>query len=44
MYIGGDLAPVRDMLTDDVEWHVPGDSAIAGHYHGLDVVVEHFRR
>jgi hypothetical protein len=26
---GGDEAPVRVLLTDDVCWHVPGRNAIA---------------
>ena len=30
MYAGGDAGPVSELLTDDVEWHVPGDNAIAG--------------
>ncbi len=24
MYAGGDVNPVRSLLTDDVTWHVPG--------------------
>jgi ketosteroid isomerase-like protein len=44
MYAGSDLAPVRALLTDDVEWHVPGRSAIAGVYRGIDDVLQYFRR
>src|SRR5262245_9294932 len=33
-YAGGDEAPVRALLTDDVHWHVPGRNAIAGDYQG----------
>jgi len=29
-YAGGEEAPVRALLTDDVHWHVPGRNAIAG--------------
>jgi ketosteroid isomerase-like protein len=43
MYAGGDLAPVRALLTEDIEWHVPGRNAIAGDYHGIDEVTEYFR-
>ena len=30
MYAGGDLAPVRALLTEDSEWLVPGRNASAG--------------
>jgi ketosteroid isomerase-like protein len=40
-YAGGAEAPVRELLTEDVEWHVPGKSAIAGDYRGIDAVVEY---
>ena len=42
-YAGGDEAPVRALLTDDVHWHVPGRNAIAGDYHGVDAVLAYFR-
>jgi ketosteroid isomerase-like protein len=32
------------MLTDDVTWHVPGQSAIAGDYRGRDEVLRYFAR
>jgi ketosteroid isomerase-like protein len=41
-YAGGDQAPVRAMLAEDVVWHVPGDSAIAGEHRGRDAVLRHF--
>jgi uncharacterized protein len=41
-YAGGDEAPVRELLNDDVEWHVPGGSPIAGHYQGIGQVVGYF--
>ena len=44
MYAGGDVASVRALLTEDVEWHIPGDNAIAGHYRGLAEVVDYFHR
>jgi predicted kinase/ketosteroid isomerase-like protein len=44
MYGGGDTEPVRALLTSDVTWHVPGQSAIAGTYQGLEEVVNYFMR
>jgi uncharacterized protein len=44
MYAGGSLDPVRALLTDDIEWHVPGENAIAGDYRGIDEVLDYFRR
>jgi catechol 2,3-dioxygenase-like lactoylglutathione lyase family enzyme/ketosteroid isomerase-like protein len=44
MYAGGDVGPVRALLTDDVEWTVPGENAIAGRYHGVDEVLGYFDR
>ena len=41
-YAGGAEEPVRELLTEDVEWHVPGSSAIAGDYEGIDQVVGYF--
>lgn len=41
-YSGGDETPVRELLADDVEWHVPGGSPIAGDYQGIDQVVAYF--
>ena len=43
-YAGGDEAPLRDVLADDIEWHVPGRNAIAGDYRGLDEVLGYMRR
>jgi hypothetical protein len=43
-YAGGDQEPVRAMLTENVVWHVPGVSAIAGDYHGRDEVLRYFAR
>jgi uncharacterized protein len=37
--VGADL---RGLLTDDVVWHVPGRSAIAGEYRGLEQVLRYF--
>ncbi len=43
-YAGGDAAPLRALLADDIEWHVPGSSPIAGHYAGHDAVMDYFAR
>jgi ketosteroid isomerase-like protein len=43
-YSGQDDSAVRDVLTEDIEWHVPGENAIAGDYHGIDEVLDYFTR
>jgi ketosteroid isomerase-like protein len=43
-YAGGAQGPVGALLTDDVIWHVPGHSAIAGDYRGRDEVLRYFAR
>jgi uncharacterized protein len=43
MYAGGNLAPVDELLADDVVWHVPGRSPIAGEYRGRAAVAGYFR-
>jgi ketosteroid isomerase-like protein len=41
-YAGGHQLPLRDLLTDDVVWHVPGNNSIAGTYRGIDEVMCYF--
>jgi len=41
-YSGGDDAELRTLLTEDIAWHVPGTSPIAGDYHGYDQVLDYF--
>jgi ketosteroid isomerase-like protein len=41
-YAGGDNDAVHAMLAEDVAWHVPGRSAIAGDYRGRDEVLGYF--
>jgi PPOX class probable F420-dependent enzyme len=42
-YAGGDdIAALGGLLTDDIVWHVPGRSPIAGHYHGHREVLGYF--
>jgi RNA 2',3'-cyclic 3'-phosphodiesterase len=40
LYAGSaDVAGVRDLLAEDVVWHVPGASAIAGEHRGVEAVL-----
>jgi uncharacterized protein len=41
---GGDVEPMLTLLADDVAWHVPGRSAIAGEYHGREAVRGYFEQ
>ena len=41
-YAGGDQGHVRAMLAEDVAWHVPGRSALAGDHRGRDEVLRYF--
>jgi ketosteroid isomerase-like protein len=43
-YAGGPDGPLRAVLTEDVEWRVPGRNAIAGHYRGMEAVLGYFAR
>lgn len=43
-YAGGSAAPLRELLTNDVVWRVPGQNAIAGVYTGIDAVMAYFAR
>jgi ketosteroid isomerase-like protein len=38
----GDLQPMLNMLDADVQWHVSGDSPLAGDYEGKDGVLQFF--
>ena len=39
-YAGSPAAPLRQLLTSDIVWRVPGENAIAGVYTGIDAVME----
>lgn len=41
-YSGGDGAALRELLTPDIHWHVPGTNAIAGDYVGHEAVFAYF--
>jgi hypothetical protein len=43
-YAGGPDGPLREVLTEDIAWHVPGDNAIAGVYEGREAVMAYFAR
>jgi uncharacterized protein len=42
MYRGGSVEPVEELLAEDVVWHVPGASPIAGDYRGRAAVIGYF--
>src|SRR5438128_12159536 len=44
LYSGDDMKRVEALLTEDIEWHVPGKNAIAGDYTGIAAVTDYFRR
>ncbi len=43
-YAGGDDAGLRTLLAEDIAWHVPGASPIAGDYLGYAQVLAYFTR
>ena len=43
MYAGGSTDGVVEMLAEDIVWHVPGVSPIAGDHRGHHAVIEYFR-
>jgi ketosteroid isomerase-like protein len=43
-YAGRSGAALRQLLTDDVVWEVPGENAIAGTYEGIEAVMDYFAR
>ncbi len=42
MYAGGGLDPVAELLAEEIIWHVPGASAIAGDHRGREQVIAYF--
>jgi hypothetical protein len=42
MYGGGAIAHVAEMLAEEIVWHVPGSSPIAGDHRGRARVIEYF--
>ncbi len=43
-YAGDDDSGLRSLLRDDIVWHVPGSSPIAGDHDGIDEVFGYFSR
>jgi ketosteroid isomerase-like protein len=43
-YGGGSDGRLRELLTPDIAWSVPGNNSIAGAYQGIDAVLDYFRR
>ena len=43
-YAGGSGAMLKQLLTADISWTVPGNNRIAGTYRGLEEVFGYFRR
>jgi uncharacterized protein len=43
MYAGGSIDPVLELLAEDVVWHVPGTSPIAGDHRGHHGVAAYFK-
>lgn len=43
-YAGDSEDQVKDLLTEDVTWYVPGQNAIAGNYRGREAVLDYFGR
>ena len=43
-YAGGSGDALERLLAPDITWTIPGDSPIAGNYHGLEEVFGYFRR
>ncbi len=44
LYQGGDPVELHDILAPDIAWHVPGENAIAGDYHGYEEVIAYMLR
>ena len=38
----GDMDTIRSLFADDIVWHSPGKSPLAGDYRGVDAVLEQF--
>jgi uncharacterized protein len=44
MYVGGSVEAVLELLSEDIVWHVPGTSPIAGDHRGHEQVAAYFER
>jgi len=43
-YTGGSGERLRELLTEDIVWTIPGRNAIAGRYEGIAQVMAYFER
>lgn len=44
MYSGGSIDAVAELLAEDIVWHVPGTSPIAGDHRGVEAAIAYFER
>jgi ketosteroid isomerase-like protein len=44
MYAGGSVEALAELLDEDIVWHVPGNSPIAGDHRGHELVIAYFER
>lgn len=44
VYNSGDNAAMRDVLAQDILWHVGGNHPLSGEYRGQDAVIDYFDR
>jgi uncharacterized protein len=44
MYAGGTVEAVAELLAEEIVWHVPGESPIAGDHRGVDEVLAYFEK
>ena len=44
MYAGGSVDAVAELLAQDIAWHVPGTSPIAGNHRGGEQVIDYFEK
>lgn len=44
MYSGSSVDDVAELLAEDIVWHVPGSSPIAGAHRGVAEVIAYFER
>ena len=40
-FLKGDISTVQDFWAEDIVWHFPGHSQIAGVFHGKEAVLKH---
>ena len=40
-FLKGDMATVQEFLAEDIIWRFPGNSMIAGVFHGKEAVLKH---